>query len=224
MEHRLKGLALSGSPRKLGQLAGPLLPEWFHTIWRICVFTARGDEIRAELLAAFDRTPASQWSQRAALRMAKNITNATTVEPESSQCVALADRIGILRTIHDTSEIALLEAQSLINAIIVEPDPDRRVVLADRISILRTRYETAEIAIEEARALMGATWNRKSDFRAKLLADPIGVRRANRTATENGLQRQTGFSTPSSPTEWKTSWCTPPSAANRLGETPSSAM
>ncbi len=131
MDHRRLDV-LSGTPRELAELAGPLLEEWFDGIWRICALSSKDSpfvgEVRAELLAAFDAIPRSGWSHAKALDVAMKLSNSNWFEPDPEQRIAIADRVRGLREKYDTTEMALVEATALNSAAVgggdIKGDPD----------------------------------------------------------------------------------------------------
>jgi hypothetical protein len=167
---------LGGTPHDLARFARPLLLEWFHAIWGICVLATEGtasrDALQTELLAAFEVSP--DWSAEQAAGVARRIVNATAVEPNPRQCEALANRIGKLLDRHDSLAIALAQAQALFNATAGEPDPRQCEARANRISELLDRHDSPAIALAQAQALHNATAVEPDPRQHEALANRIG--------------------------------------------------
>ncbi len=167
---------LSRTPEELAKFARPLLLEWFHVIWGICVFateqTLLRDELQRQLLAAFHEE-AKGLSAEQAPEVALRIVNATIVEPDPRRREALANRIGDLLARYDSPEIALERAKALFNATVGEPDPRRCEALANRTGDLLARYDGPEIALRQARALANATVVEPDPRRREALAGRI---------------------------------------------------
>jgi hypothetical protein len=152
---------ITGTPVKLAEFAGPLLPEWFDVIWRICILasgnTSHDSEIRAAILATFDQIPLSERADEA-FEVTGKLFNATKVESEARWRVRLADTIAKIRKQHETLEIALEEAAALSYATDVEPDAKQCVKLADRIAAIDCQHPNqVDIKELEKNALLNAT-------------------------------------------------------------------
>ncbi len=187
---------ISGTPRKLAELARPLLAKWFHKIWEICVLaskgTGHGEVVRKEILGALDSVldqGVGEWSDARAALIATGIFYAATVEPDPRQVEALANRIGELLARHDTPEIALRQAEALYNATVGEPDPRQVEALANRIGELLTRHDTSEIALEQAKALFNVTVGEPDPRQVEALANRIGELLSRHNTPEIALEQ-----------------------------------
>jgi hypothetical protein len=152
MDHRRLDV-VSGTPRELAELAAPLLEEWFDAIWRICSLAAKDSpfvgEVRTQLLAAFDAIPQSGWSYAKALDVAIKLNNSNLFEPDPTQRLALAERVGGLRERYDTAEIALVEAVALGNSA-ASLDQNERMELESQV-------DDIWLVLDEAKALTSDT-------------------------------------------------------------------